>query len=208
MGWALATLAAIGLGTVELVSTVRRLQDVTDEAGHYRLSVRFWGVLGLLGLALVALFVQPIVAVGWWGTLPGRVAAVVMALMPGAVAFTGLRNATRLALAHARRARALAAGTTVPARVISRSRPPLGQDLMEVLLELELPVADAPTVGYRRGDHRRVRRVRVSETCASDHWDRFEPGRRAAVRVHGDGPESFALLVHSPPALAPGTPMP
>lgn len=203
MGWALATLAAVGLGTVELVGTLRRLEGLTDEHQHYQLSVRFWGVLGLLGLALVALFVQPIAAVGWLSTLPGRAAAAGLALLPGAVAFTGLRNACRLALAHARRAPALASGITVPARVISRSRPALGQDLMEVVLELELPAAEPASLGYRRGDQRPVRRVRVAETCASDHWDRFCPGQRAAVQVQPERPESFALLLHTPPALAP-----
>ena len=194
MGWALATIATVGTGVAYLLHTVRRISRAKDEQQHYLLSVRFWGALALLGVATLFLLARPLVAYPWVRTEAGIVSVGLIALLPVFVIVAGLRNAISLAMASTRRGRAIEKGQPVTGHVIERARWLLGQDLMAVVLEADIP--RPPKDGeltYRARDPERIERRRFVETCPADHWARFEPGTEVTVLVDLQDPDTFAL---------------
>lgn len=199
MGWALATIATVGTGVAYLLHTVRAISRATDEQEHYVLSVRFWGALAVLGLATLVLLARPLVAYPWVRTEAGIVSVGLIALLPVFVIVAGLRNAISLAVAKNRRGRAMKTGQPVIGQVVERARWLLGQDLMAVVLEADIP--RLPTDGaltYRARDPERSERRRFVETCPADHWARFEPGTEVTVLVDPQDPDTFALRLFDP----------
>jgi hypothetical protein len=196
MGWALVTLALVVAGVVAMLVTMRAIHRATDELAHYRLSVRFWALLAALGVALVFAFAYPIQMQGWLYTDSGLVSVMLMAILPAVVVFAGLRNASTLLVAHRRRRRALARGTSIHARVVERSRRALAHDIMAITVEAELPeVSEVRDLAYRSRDPERVRTHRFIETCPTDHWARFEPGAKVTLRYVPDDLRTFAVLL-------------
>lgn len=196
MSWAFTILGVVLVGVLALLGTMRGIHRAQDELDHYRLSVRFWALLAALGVVLVFAFGYPIEAYGMLHTDAGLVSVLLMSVLPAIVTFAGLRNAVTLALAHRRRRRAIANGTTIAARVVDRSRRALAHDLMAVTVEADLPEAGRSNhLTYRSRDAERVRTRRFVETCPTDHWARFEPGAPVVLRYDPADLRSYAVML-------------
>jgi hypothetical protein len=201
MGWALATIATVMIGVAFLLWTVRRIHRAVDEQAHYRLSVDFWAGLAVLGVATLFLLARPLVAYEWVRTEAGIVSVGLIAVLPVFVIVAGLRNAISLSIAMRRRRRALSTGRPLQGRVVERARWLLGQDLMAVVLEADVPRPnEGRELAYRARDPEHCQRRRFVETCPADHWSRFEPGTHVIVLVDLDDPDTFALRLFEPAA--------
>jgi hypothetical protein len=201
MGWALITIATVGVGVAYLLYVIRSIGRAVDDQSHYRLTVRFWAALAILGFLTLGLLARPLVAYEWVRTEAGVLSVGLVAVLPLFVIVAGLRNAVSLSSAYRRRTRALSSGQALPGCVVERSRWPLGQDLMAVVLEADVP---RPSTGaeltYRARDPQRSVRRRFVETCPADHWARFEPGTEITVLVDLEDPTVFALRLFEPAA--------
>ena len=203
MPWALATLALVGFGAVYLLATVRAIHHARHEDTHYRLSVRFWGALALLGVAIVGMLIPPLLQEGRLGTDVGRLTLVLMSVLPSTVIFVGTRNAMHLWRARSRRKRALEHGIAVEGHVVERLRWFLAQDLMALVVDLEVPdPIPGNEITYRQRQPQPMVRRRVIETCPGDHWARFGPGSKVKLKVLPDDPASFAVLFFADPGPA------
>lgn len=196
MIWALATVGLIVLCVGLLVLTIGQIQHASAEGEYFRLSIRFWAALAMLGALLFAAFAHPMLS---WTSLPAPAAWLTMGLVSlpiGVVIGGGLRNAFALARARRRRRTALREGQEFEATVIERAHSILGQDLFSVTVETDLPV-ETPELGlaYRTRDLRRTQRCRFVETCPGDQWDRFEPGRNVKLRVDPEDQAHYAVVL-------------
>lgn len=177
MGWALVTFGLVFGGVVAMLLTMRAIGRATDERRHDRLSVRFWGLLALLGVVLGVAFAYPMVANDWATTDAGRIMVVLVSLPPLFVTAVGLRNAGILLFAARRRRAALAVGERIAARVVERSRRLFAHDIMAVIVEADLPIPGVSReLAYRQRDGARTQIHRFVEVCPTDHWARLEPG--------------------------------
>ena len=78
MLWATMTCLMVVAGVGVLVMTIGRIQNTTGEEDYFRLSIRFWAMLALLGVFLVVAFSRPLLELRW---LP-RDAGIVTATLP------------------------------------------------------------------------------------------------------------------------------
>ncbi|MBK6921033.1 MAG: hypothetical protein IPH07_26795 [Deltaproteobacteria bacterium] len=196
MGWPVVIFVLVVGGVAAMLATMRGIQRATDELSHDALSVRFWALLGALGLLLVAAFAYPIEANGWFDNRAGVLVVVLMSIPPLFVTVVGVRNAAMLAFALRRRRRALARGALVEARVVERRRRLFAHDIMEVLVEADLPLQQpADEFAYRQRDPSRTRVHRFVETCPADHWARLEPGAAVGLRYEPANLGSYAVLL-------------
>lgn len=196
MTWAVATLGLVLVGVFFLLTTLRSIGRAHDEASHYLVSVRFWLGLAVFGVVVVGVLWLPLLSHPFASTDAGMVSAGLIAILPTIVVAAGLRNAFVLLRAHRRRRGAFAAGGLVNARVVERRRWPLGQDLMALVVEADVPDATPQSdMAYRSRRPDRTARHRFVEMCPGDHWSRFSPG--AAVTLHYDPADlrRFAVLL-------------
>ena len=196
MTWVLATLVLVVVGASYLLTALRAIARAKDERAHYTTSARFWIGLAMFGLAIVVVLGGPIVSHELAGTEAGVLSIALVAVLPTVVVAAGLRNGLLLLRAARRRARALTASGVVQAQVVARSRWPLGQDLMALVVEADVPDrVPASDMAYRTRRPDRTVRHRFVETCPGDHWGRFEPGAKVTVRYDPDDLGSFAVLL-------------
>ncbi len=196
MTWVVVTLVTVLVGVSYLLTTLRAIGRARDEGLHYRLSARFWLALALFGGLLMAALAIPLLSHELAGTNAGMLTGGLMALPPAVVIAAGLRNAWVLLVAHRRRQRALAAGGVINGRVVDRARWPLGQDLMAVIVEADVPDPEpASEMAYRTRRPDRTVRHRFVETCPGDHWARFEPGSDVELRYDPGNLGDFAVLL-------------
>ncbi len=201
MSWALLIVALVLGGVGLLLATMTAINRAVDEEEHYRLSVRFWGTLAVLGGCLLLAFAQPLFSFDWQhsegGMLEAGVATVLLAsLLPAVVIVAGTRNALMLDLARRRRRGALDHGVTVEAQVVERRRRFLGQDIMAVVVEADVPrPIPGREVGYRVRERDATWRRRFVETCPGDHWLRFTPGQRVRLKYDPSDAGTWALLL-------------
>ena len=183
MTWVAVTLLLVLLGAAYLLTTLRAIGRTQDEQLHYQLSAKFWLALATFGGALVFALAFPLLSHDMAGTDAGMLTGGLIAVLPAVVIAAGIRNAFVLMRAHRRRRRAFAARGRVNAEVVSRSRWPLGQDLMAVVVEADVPkVEPPPDIAYRSRHPDRTVRRRFTETCPGDHWARFSPGATVGLR--------------------------
>lgn len=196
MVWALATLATVAAGVALLLVTVRRIQVARDEHAHYRYSVRFWAGLAALGAITLVMLARPLLDFAWVHTDAGLVSVGLIAILPTFVIGAGLRNAIALHRADRRRRRAMLSGVPVQGRVVDRMKWTLGQDIIAVVVEADVPRPDdGHEMTYRARDPERVQRLRFVETCPGDHWARFDPGTAVTLRVDLRRPDTFAVML-------------
>jgi len=183
MTWVAVTLVLVLLGASYLLTTLRAIGRSKDEQLHYQLSAKFWIALAAFGGALVVALALPLLSHDLASTDAGMLTGGLIAVLPAIVIAAGLRNAFVLMRAHRRRRRAFAASGRVNAQVVSRSRWPLGQDLMALVVEADVPrLEPAPDIAYRTRHPDDTVRRRFVETCPGDHWARFSPGARVGLR--------------------------
>jgi hypothetical protein len=192
VSWAVLSIALVIGGVAYMLATMQRIDRARDELAHYRLSVRFWGSLAVLGLLLGGSFAHPIYVY----FDPGRAAWLTIALVSipfSVVVFAGVRNAFTLLRAHRRRREVVGRGLVLRGRVVERSRR-FFQDVMAVVIEAELP---DPTprreLQYRPRDPSHTIRHLFVECCPSDHWGRFEPGTEVELEVDPSDPGAYAV---------------
>jgi hypothetical protein len=175
-----------------MLATMRRIDRARDELAHYRLSVRFWGALAVLGFLLGASFGYPIYVF----FDPGRIAWLTIGLVGipfTVVVVAGVRNAMALFRAHQRRRQVVGRGLTVRGRVVQRSRR-FFQDVMAVVIEADLPdPSPRAEPQYRPRDPSHTICHRFVECCPTDHWHRFKPGSEVELEVDPGNPGSFAV---------------
>ncbi|MFO0635425.1 MAG: hypothetical protein U0168_21485 [Nannocystaceae bacterium] len=199
MGWPLAIFVIVLAGVGTMLATMRAIGRAQDEHLHDRLSVRFWALLGALGLLLVFAFTLPIRAQGWLENDAGMLVVALMSLPPLFVTVVGWRNAALLAFAMRRRRRGLGAAGVAAARVIERRRRPFAHDIMEVVLEADVPRAlPSDELAYRQRDAELTRVHRFVELCPADHWGRLEPGTTVTLRYDPADLRAFALQLLRP----------
>lgn len=196
MSWLLLTCAVMGLGVAGLWTNARRAQGCHDEREHYRLSVRFWTILAGMGFVVPVLMLAPLASWGLFQSLAARTAAMLTMIPPSILIGAGAINAISLGRTMQRRELALAAGGEAKGVVIDRHRRALSHDLMAVEFEVELPVrstrAEAP---YRPVDPTPTTRVRFTELCPADNWERLAPGAAVDVAYDPEDPSRYALLL-------------
>ena len=196
MAWALATIATIAAGVAYLLFTVRKIQVARDERAHYRQSVRFWAGLAALGAVTLVMLARPLWSYAWVRTDAGLLSMGLIAILPTFVIGAGLRNAIALFRADRRRRRAIATGVPVRGHIVDRLRWVLGQDIIAVVIEADVPRADdGHELSYRARDPERTDRRRFVETCPGDHWGRLQPGLEVTLRVDPRDPGTFALML-------------
>jgi len=196
MGWLLLTCAVLGVGVAGLWSNARKAQDCHDERDHYRLSVRFWSILAGMGFVVPLLMLVPLASWGVFKTLAAQTAAVLTMIPPSILIGAGAVNAISLGRTMRRREQALAAGHHARGIVVDRQRRALSHDLMAVTFEAVLPVVpDRVPAPYRPVDPTPTRRVRLTELCPVDNWDRLEPGNEVDVVFDPAQPEHYAMLL-------------
>lgn len=196
MTWVLVTLVLVFVGAAYLLTTVRAIGRERDERGHYRLSARFWLALAAFGALSILALGRPLVGHPFAATDAGLLSAGLIAVLPTVVIAAGLRNAWVLLRTLRRRQRALDSVGCVAARVVSRSRWPLGQDLMAFVVEADVPDPEpAPDLAYRARRPDRTQRRRFVETCPGDHWARFEPGAAVTLRYDPRDLDAYAVLL-------------
>jgi hypothetical protein len=175
-----------------MLATMRRIDHARDELAHYRLSVRFWGALAILGVLLGGSFAHPIYVF----FDPGRAAWLTIGLVSipfSVVVLAGVRNAFTLYRAHRRRRTALGRGLVLRGRVVERSRR-FFQDVMAVVVEADLPdPRPSSELQYRPRDPSHTIRHRFVECCPTDHWSRFEPGCEVELEVDPHDPARYAV---------------
>ncbi|MBX7080897.1 MAG: hypothetical protein K1X88_16990 [Nannocystaceae bacterium] len=199
MGWPFAIFVIVLAGVGTMLATMRSIGRTQDERVHDRLSVRFWALLGSLGLLLVFAFTLPIRAQGWLDNDAGMLVVALMSLPPLFVTVVGWRNAGLLALAMRRRRRGRDASGVAAARVIERRRRPFAHDIMEVVLEADVPRAEpSDELTYRQRDPAQTRVHRFVEVCPADHWGRLEPGTTVTLRYDPADLRAFALQLLRP----------
>ncbi|MEM6990504.1 MAG: hypothetical protein AAF721_08405 [Myxococcota bacterium] len=196
MQWVIVTLVVVAVGVSYLLATLRDIGRVRDEHHHYRLSARFWLGLASFGTLMMMALAVPLLTHEVGGSDAGMLTGGLMALPPVVVIAAGLRNAWLLLAAARRRRRALAGGGLIEARVVTRSRWPLGQDLMALVVEAEVPdVEPSSDMAYRTRRPDRTVRHRFVEMCPGDHWSRFEPGASVSLRYDPKNLGNFAVLL-------------
>lgn len=196
MAWALAIIATVAAGVGVLLVIVRRIHLATGEHEHYRQSVRFWAGLAALGAITLVMLALPILGHAFVRTDAGLLSVGLIAILPTFVIGAGLRNAIALLRADRRRRRAMATGMPVQGRVVDRLRWTLGQDIIAVVVEADVPRPDdGHEMSYRARDPQRTERRRFVETCPGDHWARFDPGTEVTLRVDPRDPGTFALML-------------
>lgn len=183
MTWVAVTLVLVLFGAGYLLSTLRAIGRTQDEQLHYELSAKFWLALAVFGGALVFALAFPLLSHDLATTDAGMLTGGLIAVLPAVVIAAGMRNAFVLLRAHRRRRRAFAASGRVNAEVVSRSRWPMGQDLMAVVVEADVPrLEPTPDMAYRTRHPDDTVRHRFVETCPGDHWARFCPGAQVRLR--------------------------
>lgn len=196
MQWALVIFALVAAGVAAMLAAVRAISRETDERRHDRLSIRFWALLGALGIVVAAAFVYPFVAHGWASNDAGPLVAALICVPPAFVTLVGARNAGILIVAARRRHDALARGQRIEARIVERSRRAFAHDIMSVVVEADIPVSTAaPDLAYRQRDPARTRVCRFVETCPTDHWAKLEPGSAVTLRYVADDPARYAVEI-------------
>lgn len=194
MGWALVSFGVVLVGVLAMLATMRSIGRATDEQRHDRLSIRFWALLGGLGIVLGGAFAYPIVANDWASSDAGRIMVVLISLPPGFVMLVGLRNAGILLFAARRRRVAFARGERIAARVVDRSRRLFAHDIMSVVVEADLPIeGTSDELAYRQRDGLRTKVHRFVEICPTDHWARLEPGTGVTLCYLPQGLGCFAV---------------
>ncbi len=209
MSWLLLTCAVLGVGVAGLWTNVRKGQGCHDEREHYRLSVRFWTILAAMGFVVPLLMLVPLASWGLFETLAAQTAAALTMIPPSILIGAGAVNAISLGRTMRRRELALAAGGHVRGVVVERHRKALTQDLMAVEFEVDLPVeAERAQAPYRPVDPSPTRRVRLTEICPVDNWERMAPGAEVEVAYDPEAPHHYAVLLfgddRSPSAALPG----
>lgn len=195
------TLGVVLVGVSYLLATLRAIASARDEQQQYRLSARFWLALAVFGGLTMTVLTVPLMSHDLARTDAGLLTAALIALPPLIVIAAGTRNAWALVVAHRRRSRALLAEGSVRARVIRRVRRPLGQDLMAVVVEADVPDLEPPCeLAYRSRRPERTSRRRFVETCPGDHWAQFEPGALVTLRYDPANLADFAVLLFAAPA--------
>lgn len=206
MWWAFFPVLVVAFGVLALVSTMRRIGGSRDEVEYYRLSVRFWGGLAALSGMLAMTFAPPMLAMSAMHPSRSDIGWITLALVSTPiliVAMAGLMNAFSLFRVLRRRHDIVGRGLEVEGRVVERSRRWLGQDLMTLVVEAEVPRPEAERpLAYRHGAEAALVRHRFAELCPADHWERFEPGRRATVEVDPAAPtQRWAVHLFDVPEL-------
>lgn len=187
------------VGVTYLLTVLRAIGRERDERRHYRLSARFWLALASFGALVVLALGIPLATHEMAGTDAGKLSGVLVAILPTVVIAAGLRNGLLLLRAYRRRERALAGGGAVNARIVSRSRWPLGQDLIALVVEADVPHAKpAGDLAYRSRRVEEEVTTRFTETCPGDHWARFEPGSEVVLRYDPENLADFAVLMFEP----------
>lgn len=196
MLWASLTCLMVVVGVGVLVLTIGRIQDTTREEDYFRLSIRFWAMLAVLGVLLVLAFSRPLLELQW---LPRNTGLVTVALVsiPIAVVITGgIRNALALWLARRRRQRAFVRGELLEATVVSRARKALTHDILSITVEADVPeIVERTDLAYRTRTPDTLRKHRFVETCPGDQWRRFAPGTKVRLRVDPQDLDTFALIL-------------
>ena len=204
MWWAFFPVLVVAFGVLALVSTMRQIGGSRDEVEYYRLSVRFWGGLAALSGMLAMTFAPPMIAMSALHPARTEIGWVTLALvsMPIlVVAIAGVVNALALFGVLRRRHITIGRGLVLDARVVQRSRRWLGQDLMMVTVETEVPRprSERPT-SYRQGAEPASVQRRFIELGPADHWERFEPGTSAKIEIDPDAPDQrWAVLLFDLP---------
>jgi uncharacterized membrane protein YvlD (DUF360 family) len=190
-------LVVIGAGA--LVATVARIQDAADEDTYFRLSIRFWAVLAAVGVGVALVFVHPVLALLELPAHAGSLTITLIGLPVVVVIVAGVRNAVSLRRAWVRRRRAIGFGDPLEARVIARSRRLFGHDLLDIVVEAEVPeVVRTSGLPYRGRTPLGTRIVRFVETCPGDQWARFRPGRRVRLLLDPRDVSTYAVVLFDP----------
>jgi hypothetical protein len=138
----------------------------------------------------------PLAGHAWLASQAGSVTIALIAILPGVVIFVGSRNACLIARAARRRHQLGDNAAYIEGHVLSRAHPPLSADVMEVVVEADLPCPTPdPELRYRAHDPDGVRRHRFVEVCPADHWQLLAPGQRVTVRYDPVDPSRFAVLL-------------
>ena len=207
MGWLVLTFAALGLSVGGVLYNVRKLQEAEDEQEHLRLSVRFWKTLAGMGFIVPVLLIAPLIGWGFLKTIAAQTAAVLAMLPPMTLVGIGTYNARALQKSLRRRTLALTSVETARGVVVARHRRSLSVDLMEVLIDSDIPsIQRRPEFAYRTRDADGTVRHRFVEVFPSDQWGRFEPGVLVEVRYDPMDLERFAItrVYEAPAALGNG----
>ena len=192
MGWLLLTFSALACTLGGVVYNVRKLQAAEDEQEHLRLSVRFWKTLAGMGLIVPVMLVVPMVG---WGVLKSIAAqtAAALAMLPP-MALVGISTYTSAPAQPDARTLAIAGAGVARGVVVARHRRSMSADLIEVVIEVDLPAqVDLVQSAYRPHDLDRVDRHRFTEIFPSDQWLRFEPGVEVELRFDEDDLSSYAI---------------
>lgn len=196
MAWLLLTCTVLSVGVAGLWTNARRAQGCHDERDHYRLSVRFWSILAAMGFVVPVLMLVPLASWGLFKTLAAQTAAVLTMIPPSILIGAGAVNAISLGRTMRRRELALAAGSHARGVVIQRHRRTLSQDLMAVEFEVDLPVQAERLEGpYRPVDPVPTKRMRLTEVCPYDNWERLAPGAEVEVAYDPEAPHHYAVLL-------------
>ena len=183
MGWLLLTFSALACTLGGVVYNVRKLQAAEDEQEHLRLSVRFWKTLAGMGLIVPVMLVVPMVGWGVLKSIAAQTAAALAMLPPMALVGISTYNARALQRSLTRRTLAIAGAGVARGVVVARRRRSMSADLIEVVIEVDLPARDdLVQSAYRPHDLDRVDRHRFTEIFPSDQWLRFEPGVEVELR--------------------------
>lgn len=196
MIWIVITVLLAVVGVAYLVGTVREIGRVRDERVHYRLSAKFWLALAGFGALMMGALVMALLSHESSSTDAGTLTGSLMALPPAVLIATGARNAWILVGAQRRRGRGLRGEGVVQGKVVDRRRRVLGQDLMALVVEAELPdVRPSTEMVYRARRPERLVRHRFVETCPGDHWAQFEPGAAVTLRYDPGNLSDYAVLL-------------
>ncbi len=196
MLWATMTCLMVVAGVGVLVMTIGRIQNTTGEEDYFRLSIRFWAMLALLGVFLVVAFSRPLLELRWLPRDAGIVTATLVSIPIAVVIAGGVRNALALWLARRRRRRALGRGELVEATVVSRARKLLSHDILAITVEADIPdAAPRRDLAYRTKTPDALRKYQFVETCPGDQWTRFEPGAKVRLRVDPSDLGTYAVVL-------------
>jgi hypothetical protein len=194
--WATLTCSMVVAGVGVLVLTIGRIQNTTREEDYFRLSIRFWAMLAVLGVLLVIAFSRPMLELQWMPRNAGLVTAALVSVPIAVVIAGGLRNAMALWLARRRRQRAFTCGELLEATVVSRARRPLTHDILAITVEADVPeTVERSDLAYRTRTPDGMRKHRFVETCPGDQWARFEPGARVRLRVDPQDLDTYAVVL-------------
>lgn len=194
MGWLLLTFSALVCSLGGVIYNVRKLQAAEDEQDHLRLSVRFWRTLAGMGFIVPLLLVGPMLGWGLLKSVAAQTAAMLAMVPPLALVGISGFNARALKRSLNRRQLGLAGSGNARGVVVGRSRRSMSADLIEVVIEVDLPAREQRAQpSYRPHDIDQLERHRFTEVFPSDQWLRFEPGVEVEIRYDEQDLTRYAI---------------